>query len=455
MTLHLYDTFSKSKREFRPIDPNNVRMYVCGPTVYDYAHVGNARPVIVFDTLFRIMRHSYGVDHVTYVRNITDVDDKIIEAANSNKEDISSLTSRTIKYFNDDASYIGALNPTVEPKATDHINEMVEMIETLIVKGFAYEVDGNVLFSSSKYDQYGKLSGKNIDELIAGARVDIEDFKKESSDFILWKPSKDNEPGWESPWGKGRPGWHIECSAMSKKYLGDTFDIHGGGQDLIFPHHENEIAQSECCHEKKFANYWLHNGFLTVEGNKMAKSDGNFITVNELKDRYHGEVIRLAMLMTHYRQPLNWTENSLLESKKILNKWFSFFSDIEISKEDEEIVDEHILSALKDDINTPKAISELHQLFKNCSKEDSLSIQKFLNSARLLGLMLCSPKEWMEWNGRENNLDEIKINELIEKRNLLRDQGNYNDADKIRSQLDELGIILEDKDGKTSWKQKN
>jgi cysteinyl-tRNA synthetase len=455
MTLFLYDTFSKSKREFRPIDPKNIRMYVCGPTVYDYAHVGNARPVIVFDTLFRIMRHSYGVDHVTYVRNITDIDDKIIEAANSNKEDISSLTSRTIQYFHEDASYIGALVPTIEPKATDHIKEMVEMIETLIVKGFAYEVDGNVLFSSSKYDQYGKLSGKNIDELIAGARVDIEDFKKEASDFILWKPSKDNEPGWESPWGKGRPGWHIECSAMSKKYLGDTFDIHGGGQDLIFPHHENEIAQSECCHEKKFANYWLHNGFLTVEGNKMAKSNGNFITVNELKDRYHGEVIRLAMLMTHYRQPLNWTENSLLESKKILNKWFSFFLDIEISKVDEDFVDESILSALKDDINTPKAISELHQLFKNCTKEDVLSIKKFINSARLLGLMLSSPKEWMEWNVRENNLDEIKINELIEKRNLLRDQGNYSDADKIRDQLDELEIILEDKDGKTTWKQKN
>ena len=455
MTLHLYDTFSKSKREFRPIDPNNIRMYVCGPTVYDYAHVGNARPVIVFDTLFRIMRHTYGVDHVTYVRNITDVDDKIIEAANSNEEDISSLTSRTIQYFHEDASYIGALVPTIEPKATDHINEMVEMIETLIVKGFAYEIDGNVLFSSSKYDQYGKLSGKNIDELIAGARVDIEDFKKEASDFILWKPSKDNEPGWESPWGKGRPGWHIECSAMSKKYLGDTFDIHGGGQDLIFPHHENEIAQSECCHEKKFANYWLHNGFLTVEGNKMSKSEGNFITVNELKDRYHGEVIRLAMLMTHYRQPLNWTENSLLESKKILNKWFSFFLDIEISKVDEDFVDESILSALKDDINTPKAISELHQLFKNCTKEDVLSIKKFINSAQLLGLMLSSPKEWMEWNVRENNLDEIKINELIEKRNLLRDQGNYSDADKIRDQLDELGIILEDKDGKTTWKQKN
>jgi cysteinyl-tRNA synthetase len=242
---------------------------------------------------------------------------------------------------------------------------------------------------------------------------------------------------------------------MSKKYLGDTFDIHGGGQDLIFPHHENEIAQSECCHEQKFANYWIHNGFLTVEGNKMAKSDGNFITVNELKDRYHGEVIRLAMLMTHYRQPLNWTENSLIESKKVLNKWFSFFLGIEISKVDKEIVDEKILLALKDDINTPKAISELHQLFKSCSKKDTLSIQKFINSAQLLGLMLCSPKEWMEWNIRENNLDEIKINELIKQRNLLRDQGDYDEADKIRDQLDDLGIVLEDKGGQTSWKQKN
>ena len=451
--IFLTNNLSNKKEKFVPIDENNVGMYVCGPTVYDDPHIGNARPIVVFDILYKIFKKKY--PKVTYVRNITDVDDKIIEAANSNEEDISSLTSRTIQYFHEDASYIGALVPTIEPKATDHIIEMVEMIETLIVKGFAYEIDGNVLFSSSKYDQYGKLSGKNIDELIAGARVDIEDFKKESSDFILWKPSKDNEPGWESPWGKGRPGWHIECSAMSKKYLGDTFDIHGGGQDLIFPHHENEIAQSECCHEKRFANYWLHNGFLTVEGNKMAKSEGNFITVNELKDRYHGEVIRLAMLMTHYRQPLNWTENSLLESKKILNKWFSFFLDIEISKVDEDLVDESILSALKDDINTPKAISELHQLFKNCTKEDVLSIKKFINSARLLGLMLSSPKEWMEWNVRENNLDEIKINELIEKRNLLRDQGNYNDADKIRSQLDELGIILEDKDSKTFWKQKN
>lgn len=455
MVLNLYDTFSKSKRTFEPIDPTNIRMYVCGPTVYDYAHVGNARPVIVFDTLFRIIQHSYGSENVTYVRNITDVDDKIIEAANSNNEEISVLTERTIKYFHEDASYIGALSPTIEPKATDHIREMIEMIESLIQKGYAYEVDGNVLFSSSKFDQYGKLSGKNIEELVAGARVNVEDFKNEPSDFILWKPSKDNEPGWESPWGIGRPGWHIECSAMSKKYLGETFDIHGGGQDLIFPHHENEIAQSECCHDKKFANYWLHNGFLTVEGNKMAKSDGNFITVNELKNKYHGEVIRLAMLMTHYRQPINWTENSLLESKKILDKWFTFFLDTDLTDLDAQEVDTNTLIALQDDINTPKAISELHQLFKHCSKEDNLSMKKFINSAQLLGLMQCSSSEWIEWHSRENNLDEIKINEFIEQRNLLRQQGDYASADKIRDQLDELGVILEDKDGKTSWKQKN
>ena len=288
-------------------------MYVCGPTVYDYAHVGNARPVIVFDTLFRIMRHSYGDDHVTYVRNITDVDDKIIEAANSNKEDISSLTSRTIKYFHDDASYIGALDPTVEPKATDHINEMVEMIETLIVKGFAYEVDGNVLFSSSKYDQYGKLSNRDMDEMLSGARVEVAEYKKTPGDFVLWKPSKDDEPGWDSPWGFGRPGWHIECSSMVETYLGKEIDIHGGGQDLIFPHHENEIAQSCSAHNSKsYAKYWMHNGYLNMEGEKMSKSLGNIITVKELLEKYDGEVIRLALLSTHYRKPINFGE-SLLE----------------------------------------------------------------------------------------------------------------------------------------------
>ena len=455
MTLNLYDTYSKTKKKFDPIDPKNIRMYVCGPTVYDYAHIGNARPVIVFDTLFRVMRYSYGTENVTYVRNITDVDDKIIDIANSNNEDISELTKRVTNYFHEDAAYVGAMKPTIEPRATDHIDEMIKMIENLIDKGFAYEVDGNVLFSSAKFERYGKLSGKNIEELIAGARVDVRDFKKESSDFILWKPSKNKEPGWDSPWGKGRPGWHIECSAMSKKYLGENFDIHGGGQDLIFPHHANEIAQSECSHHQPFANYWLHNGFLTVEGNKMAKSEGNFITVNELKDKYHGEVIRLAMLLTHYRQPMNWTENSLLESKKILNKWFNFFLGIDLREIEENDVESNVLLAVNDDINTPKAISELHQLFKNCNKEDKKSMKIFLNSAQLLGLMQCSADEWNNWHNHESKMDESKINELIKKRKLLRDQGDYNSADKIRDELDNLGIILEDKDGKTSWKIKN
>ena len=455
MTLNLYDTYSKTKKKFDPIDPKNIRMYVCGPTVYDYAHIGNVRPVIVFDTLFRVMRYSYGTENVTYVRNITDVDDKIIDIANSNNEDISELTKRVTNYFHKDAAYVGAMKPTIEPRATDHIDEMIKMIENLIDKGFAYEVDGNVLFSSAKFERYGKLSGKNIEELIAGARVDVRDFKKESSDFILWKPSKNKEPGWDSPWGKGRPGWHIECSAMSKKYLGENFDIHGGGQDLIFPHHENEIAQSECSHNQPFANYWLHNGFLTVEGNKMAKSEGNFITVNELKDKYHGEVIRLAMLLTHYRQPMNWTENSLLESKKILNKWFNFFLGIDLREIEENDVESNVLLAVNDDINTPKAISELHQLFKNCNKEDKKSMKIFLNSAQLLGLMQCSADEWNNWHNHESKMDESKINELIKKRKSLRDQGDYNSADKIRDELDNLGIILEDKDGKTSWKIKN
>ena len=300
MPLQIYDTFSNEKKLFEPIDPSNVRMYVCGPTVYDFPHVGNARPVIVFDLLFRLLRRIYGVGNVTYVRNITDVDDKIITAASENNEDIKSLTERTIKFFHDDADYIGALEPTFEPKATDYINDMIDIINSLIEKDYAYVSEDNVLFSASKFSKYGQLSGKNLEEMIAGSRVEVESFKRSSSDFVLWKPSKSSEPGWDSPWGKGRPGWHIECSAMSEKLLGKNFDIHGGGQDLIFPHHENEIAQSECANNEKFANYWLHNGFVNVEGNKMSKSEGNFVTVNQLKQKYQGEVIRLAMISTHY-----------------------------------------------------------------------------------------------------------------------------------------------------------
>jgi len=451
MTLHLYDTFSKSKRLFEPIDPSNVRMYVCGPTVYDYPHVGNARPVIIFDILFRILQHIYGKNKVTYVRNITDVDDKIIATAKENNEEVNNLTERTISYFNDDSNYVGTLSPTVEPKATDHISEMIDMIEVLIKKELAYESEGNVLFSTRKFNNYGKLSGKNLEDLIAGARVETESFKKDPSDFVLWKPSKEGEPQWDSPWGKGRPGWHIECSAMSNKYLGNNFDIHGGGQDLIFPHHENEIAQSECTHGEIFSNYWVHNGFVTVEGDKMAKSEGNFITINQLRDSYQGEVIRLTMMLTHYRQPLNWTEENLNESKKILDKWYNFISDFKTKSSNSENVSNEVLNSLYDDINTPQAITVLHKIFKDCKNNDQNSIDLFLNSAQFIGLMNSNSSDWLNW-GKESSIDEEQLEIMIKKRDDARAEGKYEDADKIRDEIENMGIILEDKDGKTSWR---
>ena len=454
MSLNLYDTFSNSKKKFEPIDPKNIRMYVCGPTVYDYPHVGNARPVIVFDILFRILQNLYGTEHVTYVRNITDVDDKIINASQENNEDINELTSRTINYFHADAKYIGAMEPSFEPRATDHIAEMINIIETLIEKNYAYVAENNVLFSSTKFSKYGSLSGKKLEEMIAGSRVDVESYKQEASDFILWKPSKDNEPGWDSPWGKGRPGWHIECSAMSEKLLGKTFDIHGGGQDLIFPHHENEIAQSECANGEKFANYWVHNGFVTVEGNKMAKSDGNFVTVNELKEKYQGEVIRLTMILTHYRQPLNWTNDNLQESKKTLDKWYQYFSEVDFKPDLSVKIDENVMKALNDDMNTPQAIAELHKLFKNCKSNDHDSLNKFLISAQFLGLMNDEPSQWLSWGKDNISVDQNKIESLIAQRNTARANKDFAEADRIRDELENLGIVLEDKGAETTWKTK-
>ena len=454
MSLNLYDTFSNSKKKFEPIDPKNIRMYVCGPTVYDYPHVGNARPVIVFDILFRILQNIYGTEHVTYVRNITDVDDKIINASQENNEDINELTSRTINYFHADAKYIGAMEPSFEPRATDHIAEMINIIETLIEKNYAYVAENNVLFSSNKFSKYGSLSGKKLEEMIAGSRVDVESYKQEASDFILWKPSKDNEPGWDSPWGKGRPGWHIECSAMSEKLLGKTFDIHGGGQDLIFPHHENEIAQSECANGEKFANYWVHNGFVTVEGNKMAKSDGNFVTVNELKEKYQGEVIRLTMILTHYRQPLNWTNDNLQESKKTLDKWYQYFSEVDFKPDLSVKIDENVMNALNDDMNTPQAIAELHKLFKNCKSDDQDSLNQFLISAQFLGLMNDEPSQWLSWGKDNISVDQNKIESLISQRNAARANKDFAEADRIRDELENLGIVLEDKGAETTWKTK-
>ena len=453
MPLQIYDTFSNEKKLFEPIDPSNVRMYVCGPTVYDFPHVGNARPVIVFDLLFRLLRRIYGVGNVTYVRNITDVDDKIIAAASENNEDIKSLTERTIKFFHDDANYIGALEPTFEPKATDYINDMIDIINSLIEKDYAYVSEDNVLFSASKFSKYGQLSGKNLEEMIAGSRVEVESFKRSSSDFVLWKPSKSSEPGWDSPWGKGRPGWHIECSAMSEKLLGKNFDIHGGGQDLIFPHHENEIAQSECANNEKFANFWLHNGFVNVEGNKMSKSEGNFVTVNQLKQKYQGEVIRLAMISTHYRQPLNWTENNLTECKKTLDKWYQLISENNFSFDNEKISSE-VINALEDDLNTPKAISILHQLYKDCKSNDRNTVETFLSSANFLGILMHTSSEWLSWGKEKLSIDEKQIELLISERKRARDNGNFEKADKIRNDLEHKGILLEDNEGKTTWRFK-
>ena len=453
MPLQIYDTFSNEKKLFEPIDPSNVRMYVCGPTVYDFPHVGNARPVIVFDLLFRLLRRIYGIDNVTYVRNITDVDDKIITAASENNEDIKSLTERTIKFFHDDADYIGALEPTFEPKATDYINDMIDIISSLIEKDYAYVSEDNVLFSASKFSKYGQLSGKNLEEMIAGSRVEVESFKRSSSDFVLWKPSKSSEPGWDSPWGRGRPGWHIECSAMSEKLLGKNFDIHGGGQDLIFPHHENEIAQSECANNEKFANFWLHNGFVNVEGNKMSKSEGNFVTVNQLKQKYQGEVIRLAMISTHYRQPLNWTENNLIECKKTLDKWYQLIPENKFSFDNEKISSE-VIDALEDDLNTPKAISVLHQLYKDCKSNDRNTVETFLSSANFLGILMHTSSEWLSWGKEKLSIDEKQIELLISERKSARDNGNFEKADKIRNDLEHKGILLEDNEGKTTWRFK-
>ena len=310
-----------------------------------------------------------------------------------------------------------------------------------------------MLFSASKFSKYGQLSGKNLEEMIAGSRVEVESFKRSSSDFVLWKPSKSSEPGWDSPWGKGRPGWHIECSAMSEKLLGKNFDIHGGGQDLIFPHHENEIAQSECANNEKFANYWLHNGFVNVEGNKMSKSEGNFVTVNQLKQKYQGEVIRLAMISTHYRQPLNWTENNLIECKKTLDKWYQLISENNFSFDNEKISSE-VINALEDDLNTPKAISVLHQLYKDCKSNDRNTVETFLSSANFLGILMHTSSEWLSWGKEKLSIDEKQIELLISERKSARDNGNFEKADKIRNDLEHKGILLEDNEGKTTWRFK-
>ena len=441
--LRLYNTLSRDKQDFVPIDPENVRMYVCGPTVYDYAHIGNARPVIVFDVLFRLLRHLYGADHVTYVRNITDVDDKINARAAERGISIRELTEETAKIFHDDIAALNVLPPSIEPRATEHIGEMQEIMRILIERGHAYAAEGHVLFNVPSMADYGELSRRSLDEMQAGARVEVAPYKKDPMDFVLWKPSTGDEPGWDSPWGRGRPGWHLECSAMSWKHLGKEFDIHGGGIDLQFPHHENEIAQSRCCHgTDRMAKYWMHNGFLQVEGEKMSKSLGNFITIHDLLADWPGEVLRLNMLRTHYRQPIDWTVKSLQESEKILDGWYDAVGDIDAGTAScDETVD-----ALLDDMNTPKAIAALHALRADAAKGVEDAAMRLKVSANLLGLLEGTQSSWTDARQSELTVDAGHVENMIAARLAARAEKNWAEADRIRDELKDNGILL--KDGK-------
>ena len=446
--LKIYNTLSREKEEFIPLNKNSVGMYVCGPTVYDDPHIGNARPLIIFDLVFRILIKNFGKNKVNYVRNITDIDDKIIQRANELKIDISELTKSVTDIFLSDCKYLNCLIPNNQPKATDNIAGMIQMIENLLTKKFAYIKDGNVYFNVNKFKDYGKLSNKNPKDLISGSRVEISELKNNPLDFVLWKPSKDKEPFWESPWGKGRPGWHIECSAMSEKYLGKEFDLHCGGLDLIFPHHENEIAQSICANDSSiFAKYWMHNGYVTVDGKKMSKSDGNFITINNLKNNFNGQVVRLSILGTHYRQPLDWNLKILETNKKILENWYSFYSP------NEEHISDEIFNILLDDLNTPKFITSIHSLY-NKAKTGDIKARKDLNSAlKFIGLFNENEEQFNVLR-KKTKLDLSEIEKLIEQRNLARKNKDFQKADTIRLDLEKNGILIEDLNDKTHWKHK-
>jgi cysteinyl-tRNA synthetase len=461
MSLHLYNTLARAKQAFTPLKDDAIGMYVCGPTVYDYAHIGNARPVIVFDVLFRLLVHIYGEESVTYVRNITDVDDKIIAAYQESGEDIGSITSRTTDAFHADMAALGNLEPSIEPRATDHIPQMIKIIEKLIADGHAYEEQNHVCFNVPSMPDYGRLARLNRDELIVGARVDTAPYKKDAADFVLWKPSDDDQPGWDSPWGRGRPGWHIECSAMSSEYLGETFDIHGGGQDLIFPHHENEIAQSCCAHgEGTFAQTWMHNGYLMVEGEKMSKSLGNFITVHDLLKDHHGEAVRLCMLMTHYRQPLNWTADGLAQAKTSLDSWYGALRNAADTAVEAVASSDDFIAALSDDLNSPQAIAVLHELVGELNKaenEDAKSSAKnnFLAAGNLMGLLQLDPEDWFKWSPESagDGLSDAEIDALIEQRRAARTNKDFAMSDKIRDDLAAQGIVLEDGADGTTWKR--
>ena len=458
--IKIFNTLSGKKEEFSPLDPNHIKIYACGPTVYNYAHIGNARMAVVFDTLVRVLRYKY--PKVTYVSNITDIDDKIIDAAYKQQVPIKEITEKYTSIYNDDMSQLAVNIPDIQPKATEYISEMIGLIENLINKDHAYEIEGHVLFHVPSYDNYGMLSNRNRDEQIAGSRVEIAPFKKDPADFVLWKPSSGSQPGWDSPWGFGRPGWHTECSAMSEKTLGLPFDIHGGGRDLTFPHHENEIAQS-CCSTadiskpNSYANYWMHNGFVTINGEKMSKSLGNIILVKDLANEYHGEVIRLALMSSHYRQGLDWNEKIIHQSKKLLDKLYKILLDLKL-EDLVEIQNDSWIDPLLDDLNTPGFIANVNVLVKSylsASKEKKGILKsKLVLLGNLLGILQEDPYSWFESDKLDKNINEEEIEALIVERNEAKMNKDFEKADIIRAELMSKGIELMDSSSGTSWKLK-
>jgi cysteinyl-tRNA synthetase len=450
MALKIYNTLARDKQVFTPIDPANVRMYVCGPTVYDHAHIGNGRPVIVFDVLFRLLRHLYGADHVTYVRNITDVEDKIMARAAERGISIRALTESTARIYQEDALALGCLSPTVEPRVTETMDVIIDMISRLIAAGHAYAADGHVLFDVPSDPDYGQLSRRDLDDMIAGARVEVAPYKKSEMDFVLWKPSDATQPGWESPWGRGRPGWHIECSAMGEKHLGETFDIHAGGIDLMFPHHENEIAQSRGVHHgKSLANYWMHNGFLQVEGEKMSKSLGNFFTIRELLAEqtfggtaWHGRVLRMAMLQTHYRQPIDWTVDRLLTARNQLMAWAKLVHDASEASD----VPQALVDALSDDLNTPAAMAVLHEM-AGAARKSADGRAALRRALTFLGLY-----DGERFQDFAVGIDVADVEALIVARNAARKAKDFAEADRLKLRLKELGVEIEDSSQGTTWR---
>jgi len=460
MSLQIHNTLSGKKEVFTPLDPNRVTMYVCGPTVYNYVHIGNARPVVVFDLLFRLLRRLYGAEHVVYARNITDIDDKIINAARDISEPISAITDRFSAAYAEDMAALNALPPDIVPYATDHVADMIAMIETLIRKGHAYAAEGHVLFAVESMPNYGRLSKRSLDDMIAGARVEVAPYKKYPGDFVLWKPSSDDQPGWDSPWGRGRPGWHIECSAMISRHLGKVIDIHGGGQDLIFPHHENEIAQGCCAHDTDYVRYWMHNGYINIDGEKMSKSLGNFRLVRELLKQYRGEVLRFALLSSHYRSPLNFSEDVLKQAEQTLDSlYYALLGRGEqvAAQPDYQLPADHpVLLALLDDLNSAGAISALHAIAAQLNKADDADKPQLkaelLAAAELLGLLQQEPADWFQSKGgSDNGMSSEQIDALIAERNAAKKARDFARSDAIRDQLLAAGIVLEDTREGTRW----